>query len=163
MDTCLLLSRGVGSWMRVGQWLGATLCVVSYIIASSWCPVAESLAGGDRWTHSFLQYPQWSQRHHVFRLRTLKFEMTSGCLFTISQSRGLLLENHGWSRATDRIQGGKKGWGILLQSTSWVAFLEGITEPVEAVIIFYVRSMGSGEMICAGSLPLVETFILSVS
>ena len=36
-------------------------------------------------------------------------------------------------------------------------------EPVEAMIMFYVRSMGSGEMICACSLPLVETFILSVS
>ena len=30
----------------------------------------------------------------------------------------------------------KKGWGILLQSKAWVAFLEGIImEPVEAVIV----------------------------
>ena len=36
-------------------------------------------------------------------------------------------------------------------------------EPVEAVIMFYGRSMGSGEIIHACSLPLVETFILSVS
>ena len=163
VDICLLLPVGRvpdEGWSMVG----ATLGVVSSIIASSWCPVPESLAGGDRWT------PTASPNISIWvnDITSSNFEHWNLKWPLAVYSPSIKAENYcldlrdevgNWQDTTWQK---KFGVSCCNHNSGWHLAGGNYGASGGCERMFHPRNMGSGVIIHACSLSLMETFILSV-